>query len=182
MAIRGLDQGQPAALVVNECQNGMVDPAHGGNTGLAAEAARRGVVERIAGLARACRAAGVLVVHTTMVPRPDGVGTTANSLLLGSLVKKGAVVAGSPAAQIHPLLTPDTRDVVIPRMHGLSPFHGTELEPVLRSRGVTKSSSRASRPTSVSPAPVWRPSTAASRPSSPRTARPGPGRRRTSSR
>ena len=136
MAIRGLDQGQPAALVVNECQNGMVDPTHGGNTGLAAEAARRGVVERIAELARACRAAGVLVVHTTMVPRPDGVGTTANSLLLGSLVKKGAVVAGSPAAEIHPLLAPDSRDVVIPRMHGLSPFHGTELEPVLRSRGV----------------------------------------------
>jgi nicotinamidase-related amidase len=137
MAIRGLAQGEPAALIINECQNAMVDPAHGGNGGLAAEATRRGMVERIAALARACRAAGVLVVHTTMVPRPDGVGTTANSLLLGSLVKKGAVVAGSPAAEIHPLLTPDGRDVVLPRMHGLSPFHGTELEPVLRSRGVT---------------------------------------------
>jgi nicotinamidase-related amidase len=137
MGVRGLDAGESAALIINEAQNAMVDPAFGGNAGLAAEAARRGVVGRIAELARACRAAGVLVVHTTMTPRPDGVGTTANCLLLGSLVKKGTVVAGSPAAEIHPDLSPDDRDVVLSRVHGLSPFHGSELEPVLRSRGVS---------------------------------------------
>jgi nicotinamidase-related amidase len=136
MGVRGLDEGQSAALVVNECQNGMVNPAHGGNSGLAAEAERRGMVARIARLARACRAAGVLVVHTTIAPRPDSVGTMTNALLLGSLVKKGVVVAGSPAAEIHPDLAPDERDVVLTRLHGLTPFHGTELEPVLRSRGV----------------------------------------------
>ena len=137
MAVRGLDRGEPAALIINECQNAMVDPATGGNSGLAAEAARRGMIGKIAGLADACRAAGVLVVHTTMTPRPDGVGTMTNCLLLGSLVKQGTVVAGSPAAEIHPHLSPDDRDVVLARVHGLSPFHGSELEPVLRSRGVT---------------------------------------------
>jgi hypothetical protein len=73
MGVRGLDAGESAALIINEAQNAMVDPAFGGDTGLAAEAARRGMVARIAELARACRAAGVLVVHTTMTPRPDGV-------------------------------------------------------------------------------------------------------------
>ena len=137
MGIRGLDKGEQAALIINEGQNAMVDPAFGGNAGLAAEAERRGMVGKIAELARACRAAGVLVVHTTMVPRPDGVGTMTNCLLLGSLVKKGTVVAGSPAAEIHADLAPDDRDVVVARTHGLSPFHASELEPVLRSRGVS---------------------------------------------
>jgi nicotinamidase-related amidase len=137
MGIRGLDKGERAALIINEGQNAMVDPAFGGNAGLAAEAERRGMVGKIAELARACRAAGVLVVHTTMVPRPDGVGTMTNCLLLGSLVKKGTVVAGSPAAEIHADLAPGDGDVVVARTHGLSPFHASELEPVLRSRGVS---------------------------------------------
>ena len=137
MGIRGLDKGEQAALIINEGQNAMVDPAFGGNAGLAAEAERRGMVGKIAELARACRAAGVLVVHTTMVPRPDGVGTMTNCLLLGSLVKKGTVVAGSPAAEIHADLAPGDGDVVLARTHGLSPFHASELEPVLRSRGVS---------------------------------------------
>jgi nicotinamidase-related amidase len=136
MGVRGLDEGERAALVLNECQRGMVDPAVSGNGPLAGEVVRRGVVPRLAVLAEACRAAGVLVVHSTIVPRTDYVGTMRNCLLLASLVKKGAVVAGSPAAEIHPDLAPQDGDVVLERVHGLAPFHATELEPILRSRGV----------------------------------------------
>jgi nicotinamidase-related amidase len=136
MGVRGLDGGERAALVINECQRGMVDVAVAGTAGLAGEIARRGVVPRLAELARACRTAGVLVVHSTIVPRTDYVGTMRNCLLLASLVKKGTVVAGSPGADIHPDLTPQDGDVVLERVHGLTPFHSTELEPVLRSRGV----------------------------------------------
>jgi nicotinamidase-related amidase len=136
MSVRGLDDGERAALVLNECQRGMVDPAVAGNGALAGEVARRGVVPRLAALAQACRAAGVLVVHSTIVPRADYVGTMRNCLLLASLVKKGSVVAGSPGAEIHPDLTPQDGDVVLERVHGLTPFHSTELEPILRSRGV----------------------------------------------
>jgi nicotinamidase-related amidase len=136
MGVRGLDSGEPAALVINECQNGMVDPAFASRPGLAEEAARRGMLENLVELTRACREAGVLVVHSTIVPRADYVGTTRNCLLLASLVKNGAVVAGNPAAEIHPALAPQDGDVVLERVHGLTPFHGTELEPILRSRGV----------------------------------------------
>jgi nicotinamidase-related amidase len=136
MGVRGLDDGERAALVLNECQRGMVDPEVAGNGALAGEVARRGVVPRLAELAQACRDAGVLVVHSTIVPRADSVGTMRNCLLLASLVKKGSVVAGAPGAEIHPALAPQPGDVVIERVHGLTPFHSTELEPVLRSRGV----------------------------------------------
>jgi nicotinamidase-related amidase len=141
MGVRGLDDGERAALLINECQVGIIDPGlldpgAGGGEGLAGEVARRGVVPRLAELARTCREAGGLVVHSTIVPRVDRVGTVGNCLLLASLLKGGAVDAGSPGAQIHPDLTPHEGDVVLERVHGLSPFHSTELEPILRSRGV----------------------------------------------
>ena len=137
MPVRGLDHGERAALVINECQNGMVSAGHSDNDGLVGEIARRDVLARIAELAQACREAGLLVVHSTIVLRPDGVGTQPSSLLLGALRKRGACVEGKPAADIHPALAPRPEDYVSRRLHGLSPFHGTELEAVLRERGVS---------------------------------------------
>jgi nicotinamidase-related amidase len=136
MAVRGLERGRRAALVINECQNGMVNPAESSNDGLAAQAGARGIVPRIARLAAAFRAAGAPVVYTTIVMRPDGAGTQANCLLLGSMKKKGAMVAGRKEAEIHPDLAPHPSDIVVQRVHGLTPFHGSELEPLLRERGV----------------------------------------------
>jgi nicotinamidase-related amidase len=133
VAIRGLDKGERAALLINECQNGMVNPSVASNDGLAREATRRGIVSRIAMLAGACRELGVPVVHNTIVLRADHVGTTASCLLQGALVKTWMVVEGRQEAEIHPDLAPLPADVVVQRVHGLSPFHGTELEPVLRS-------------------------------------------------
>jgi nicotinamidase-related amidase len=121
---------------MHECQNGMINPAIASNGPLARHAESRGVVENIARLAAACRELGLPVVHSTIEPRPDLAGTDASCLLLGSLLKKGAVVAGSPYAEIHPRLTPQDGDIRIRRVHGLTPFHGTELEWYLRERGV----------------------------------------------
>lgn len=136
MSVRGLEPGKRAALVINECQNGMVDPEGSSNEGLAAQAGGRGVVAAIARLTETFRTAGAPVVHTTIVLRPDGAGTQANCLLLGSLKKKGAVVAGRKEAEIHPDLTPHATDIVVQRVHGLTPFHNSELESLLRERGV----------------------------------------------
>jgi nicotinamidase-related amidase len=136
MAVRGLDRGQRAALIVNECQNAMISRAHSDNGGLVGEIESRDVVPRIAELAAAFRAAGLLVVHSTIVLRPDGVGTGSSCLLLGALRKKGLCVEGRPEAEIHRELTPEPADFVSRRVHGLTPFHGTELESVLRERDV----------------------------------------------
>lgn len=134
--MRGLDDGERAALVISECQNGMTNPDYASNTGLVAESAGRGIIERIAELAEDCRRAGVPVVYCTFVPRADFAGTPANCLLLGSTRKKAAVHEGRPEADIHPLLAPQPGDFVIQRQHGLSAFHGTELDSVLRAAGV----------------------------------------------
>jgi nicotinamidase-related amidase len=125
-----------AALIVNECQIAMTDPGAGHNDGLAAEAASRDIINRIAALSKGFRAAGRPVFYTTIVPRKDYAGFNANCVLLGMLKKQGVVVAGSPVVALNPGLQPEDNDFVSERIHGLSPFHGTELEPTLRNMGV----------------------------------------------
>jgi nicotinamidase-related amidase len=125
------------ALVINEAQNAMTNPEVAANAPLAADCERRGVIKNIAHLAGVCRELGIPVIHNTIVLRPDRFGSEATCLLLGSLRKKGAVMAGQPGAQIHPDLTPDPRDHVIERVNGLTAFAGTDLDQVLRAEGIT---------------------------------------------
>jgi nicotinamidase-related amidase len=125
-----------AALIINECQLAMTDPGAGHNEGLANQASSRGIIDRLAVLAKGFRAAGRPVVYTTIVPRADFAGFTANCVILGLLKKQRVVVEGSPAAALHPGLHPEDSDFVSQRIHGLTPFHGTELEPTLRAMGV----------------------------------------------
>lgn len=136
MTVRGLEPGRRVALIVNECQNAMLDLSFEGNVELAQQASVRKITQRIATLANACREVGALVVHSTIVLRKDGVGTIPSCLLLGSLLKRGNCVEGNAAAGIHPDLAPQSEDYVSRRLHGLTPFHGTELELVLRQREV----------------------------------------------
>jgi nicotinamidase-related amidase len=136
MTVRGLEPGRGVALIINECQNAMINGEYSDNGGLVGEITERGVVGHIATLAEACRAAGGLVVHSTIVLRPDGVGFQSPCLLLGSLRKRGVCVEGRKEAEIHPDLAPHPADYVSRRVHGLSPFHGTELESVLRAQHV----------------------------------------------
>lgn len=136
MTVRGLEPGRRAALIINECQNGIVDPDVAGAGGSAAQVVERGMIGRIAALAAAFRSAGAPVVHSTIVTRADRAGSAASCLLIASLLKRGTVVEGTAGAEIHPELCPEPGDFVVRRMHGLSPFHGTELEPILRSLGV----------------------------------------------
>jgi nicotinamidase-related amidase len=136
MGIRGLDKGERAVLLLNECQNAMIHPDYSERAGLADEIARREMIPRLSALLATCRELGVLVVHSTIVLRADGIGTDASCLLLGSLAKSGKVTEGRIGAEIHAELTPVASDVVSQRRHGLTPFHGTELEAILRQQRI----------------------------------------------
>ena len=61
----------PAALLISECQHGIVAPGGGGFAGLVDEVARRGVIPRLAALAHAFRTSGLPVFPLTVAPRPD---------------------------------------------------------------------------------------------------------------
>ena len=104
-----------------------------------AEAARaRGIVENIASALHAARSAGVTVVHCVVARRPDNRGSNQNARLFVAAARSPTrLVQGSPQAELLPEFGPEPGDLVIPRMHGLSPMHGTELDAVLRNLGCT---------------------------------------------
>jgi biuret amidohydrolase len=99
-----------------------------------ADAVRTGrVLEHIAALARAARHAGIPVIHCTAEARPDRLGANRNARLF-ALGRKGVV---DPSAfAVHADVGVEPVDLVLSRLHGLSPMTGTSLDPILRNLGV----------------------------------------------
>jgi nicotinamidase-related amidase len=92
------------------------------------------VVARVNKLAAACRQAGVLVIHTAHVTRPDG----SNVGVMGQLippVREGMIAKGSFPAALHKDLKIEPSDIVLEKPR-YGAFHGTDLEVTLRARGV----------------------------------------------
>ena len=124
-----------SALLLMECQEGVIGA--GARLGALAQAvARHDTVAHIARVLAAARRAGVPVFHCLMARRPDGGGAAVNCRLLAAARKGGMpLVPGSPAhAPVAPL-GPVDGEWVVDRYHGLTPFHGTELDQLLRNLG-----------------------------------------------
>lgn len=80
------------------------------------------------------RAAGILVIHASHVLRPDG----SNTGVLGEIsraVKRGIINKVSESAALHQELFVDPRDLLLDKPR-FGAFHATDLELILRSRGV----------------------------------------------
>ncbi len=123
------------ALLMMECQEGIIGGA--GKLGALGEAVERhAIVPRIAYILQAARAAGAAAFHCTMARRPDGGGAVVNCLLLAATKKGPGLLVGSPQQQVVAALTPNPSDYVLTRFHGITPFHGTELDQILRNLGV----------------------------------------------
>jgi nicotinamidase-related amidase len=125
------------AVVTCEMQRGTIGD-HSCIPLLRDEVLERGVLDRAADLVRAARTAGVRVVHATIELRADGAGTVINNPMMAMAAKDpGRMQPGTPAAEVCPELGPEPEDIVVARIHGVTPFTGTSLDPVLRSLGVT---------------------------------------------
>jgi nicotinamidase-related amidase len=132
--LRALVDPAHAALVTQEIQRGVV-----GDLSALPDlaAAARPVLPRIARLARAARKAGVPVLHCTAERRADGRGANRNARIFQYMARaETKLLPGSPAAEVVPEVELAESDLVLPRLHGLSPFQGTELDFVLRNLGV----------------------------------------------
>jgi nicotinamidase-related amidase len=103
-----------------------------------ASAASGTVIPNGARLCAAARAAGLPVVHCVAGRRPDDRGSNRNARLFGAMLKSPIRLdLGSPAADVVPAFEVASSDLVLSRIHGLSPMAGTDLDPVLRNLGVT---------------------------------------------
>ena len=125
-----------AAVVTSECQNGVI-----GESSVLPElaaAASASVLPNGARLCAAARAAGAPVVHCVAGRRPDDRGSNRNARLFGAMLKSAVRLdLGTPAADVVPAFDVQASDLVLSRIHGLSPMSGTDLDPVLRNLGVT---------------------------------------------
>jgi nicotinamidase-related amidase len=124
------------ALVISECQRGVIEPGRSVIPGIAEHAAERGIVERIAALAEVFRRSGRPVVHCTVEHRPDLAGVRRNSLPSALAVKHRRMIAGTPDVEVPEPLAPRPEDIVSSRSVGLTAFYGTSLDAMLRLRGI----------------------------------------------
>jgi len=113
------------ALVNVDLQNLFVENAPEGMT----------IVERVNRLAAECRAAGILVIHTAHVLRPDG----SNIGVLGEIApfvrEHGVINKGARTAALHEDVVVEPGDILLEKPR-FGAFHGTDLELILRSRGI----------------------------------------------
>ena len=101
-----------------------------------AEAVREsGILARCASLYSAARLAGMRVVHCSAAFRPDRAGSYRNMPFVNKLLDDPAhLPVGSPSVEPMPELRGDG-DLESLRLHGISPFAGTDLDSILRSLG-----------------------------------------------
>ena len=85
-------------------------------------------------LAEACRAAGIMVIHTRHVTRPDGSNLGTMGELIES-VRAGYIMEGSETAKLHPGLEVKPSDIVLNKPRYGS-FTGTDLDNLLRANGI----------------------------------------------
>lgn len=134
--LRGLEPGCRAALLISECQRGVIEAGRSPFDGLAAQVAERGIVAQIAGLAAAFRAAGHAVVHLHVAHRADYADLARTSLLMARSAKTGFMQAGSADVEAVDGLQPQATDHLAARRFSLNGFNGTELDTTLRHLGV----------------------------------------------
>ena len=138
--LRALVEPSTTAVLTMELQRAIVGtgallPA------LVDEVERTGMLDVVRRVCGAARDAGARVVHCTAVTRADGAGTALNSrlMVLADRARRehgGAATAiGSKGAALVDGLE-DERDLVVPRLHGLTPFTSTSLDQILRNLGV----------------------------------------------
>ena len=138
--LRRITDPATTAVLTMELQEGVVGkyallPA------LVDEVRRAGTLDTVRKVCDAARRAGARVVHCTAVSRPDGLGGTLNCKIFALNAKlrretgSGPTDIGTPGAELVEGLE-GPGDIVVPRIHGMTPFTSTSLDQILRNLGV----------------------------------------------
>ncbi|MBB3860953.1 nicotinamidase-related amidase [Novosphingobium hassiacum] len=135
MALKGLEPGKRAALLVVEMQNGIINPAFTAGP-LVDQVEARAIVPKINSLAAEFRAHGYPVVHCIISARPGFAGWNNNCYLAHHILRENRLISGSVYAALHDGIDFQPEDYIEERHHGMSAFTGTRLAPLLRAHRV----------------------------------------------
>ncbi|MFE7779602.1 isochorismatase family protein [Streptomyces nigrescens] len=136
-AARLIGQLDPATtvLLTVECQRGVVGP-ESALPELADAARTSGALANVARLVAAAHDTGVQVLHAVAERRPDGRGASHNARLFKAAARLPVQqFTGSTAVRIADPIPVSDNDLVVRRLHGLSPIAGTEVDALLRNFG-----------------------------------------------
>ncbi|MFF9012212.1 cysteine hydrolase [Streptomyces sp. NPDC014870] len=131
------EQLEPAGtvLLTVECQQGVVG-RDSALPELAVAARSSGALANVARLVAAAHEADVQVVHAVAERRPDGRGANTNARLFRAAARLPVQQhSGSTAVRIAEPIEVTEQDLVVRRLHGLSPLAGTDVDPLLRNLG-----------------------------------------------
>ncbi|MFJ9640763.1 cysteine hydrolase [Streptomyces sp. NPDC101178] len=129
-----LDPATTVLLTV-ECQQGVVGP-DSALPELAAAARSSGALDNIARLVAAAHEGGVQVMHAVAESRPDGRGASRNARLFRAAARLPVQQhTGTTAVRVAAPLQVADEDLVVRRLHGLSPLAGTDVDALLRNLG-----------------------------------------------
>ncbi|POX49702.1 cysteine hydrolase [Streptomyces sp. Ru72] len=126
----------PATVLLTvECQQGVVGP-DGALPELAREARSSGALTNVARLVAAAHEGGVQVIHAIAERRPDGRGASRNARLFHAAERLPVQqLTGTRAVRVAAPIEVREEDLVVRRLHGLSPLAGTEVDALLRNLG-----------------------------------------------
>jgi gluconolactonase len=124
-----------SALIIQDMQNDVI--IEGGafaDSGAPAHATSQDVVANVRGLAEACRAAGVPVIHVWYIVEPGARGLKQNAPLFQGVKESNALVRGTWGAAPAEGLEPQDGDHVVEKMR-MNGFYETRLDTLLRGLG-----------------------------------------------
>jgi nicotinamidase-related amidase len=122
-------------LLTVECQQGVVG-ADSALPELALAARQSGALANVARLVAAAHESGVQVIHAIAERRPDGRGANHNARLFRAAERLPVQqLSGTAAVRVAPPIAVAEEDLVVRRLHGLSPIQGTEVDALLRNLG-----------------------------------------------
>ncbi|MGB0618737.1 MAG: cysteine hydrolase [Myxococcota bacterium] len=125
-----------AAILTMEMQRGVIGDLSSIRP-LADLVASEGIPARTGGLLEVARRRDVPVVHCRAGFRRDRRGSYDNVPMVNALLQNpDYLVMGEPSTEVIPELGPAETDLDSARLHGMSPFIGTSLDPTLRSMGI----------------------------------------------
>ncbi|MBA2812744.1 cysteine hydrolase [Streptomyces sp. KM273126] len=134
-ALSALLDPATTVLLTVECQQGVVGP-DSALPELAEEARSSGALANVARLVAAAHENGVQVVHAVAERRPDGRGASRNARLFRAAERLPVrQLSGTAAVRVAPPVEVAEEDLVVRRLHGLSPLAGTDLDALLRNLG-----------------------------------------------
>jgi gluconolactonase len=124
-----------AVLIVQDMQNDvMMEGGAWAETGAPEHAKQQNVVENVKGLADACRAAGIPVIHVHYIVEEGAPGLKLNAGLFQGVKETGGLVRGSWGAAPAEGLEPQEGDFVVEKMR-MNAWEGTRLEHLMKGLG-----------------------------------------------